>query len=113
LFVRTIRKFLVNLKRHHADLYQNLGDVAVRYEAKNDGRFAVKPSESSRKFQEVGDDCFLLMERFKDHDAIIAMDRCRLLRAQGVGLSDAGDGDLVAGQEPAGLDYPCQSRAGP
>ncbi len=74
LFVRTIRKFLVNLKRHHAELYQALGEVAVRYEEKNDGRFAVKPSESSRTLQEVGDDCFLLVERFKDHKAVVAMD---------------------------------------
>lgn len=73
LFVRTIRKFLVNLKRHHADLYQALGEAAIRYEEKNDGRFAVKPSESSRTLQEVGDDCFLLVERFKDHEAVVAM----------------------------------------
>ncbi len=73
LFVRTIRTFLVNLKRHHADLYQALGEVAVRYEEKNEGRFAVKPSDSSRKLQEVGDDCFLLVERFKDHEAVVAM----------------------------------------
>jgi hypothetical protein len=32
LFVKTIRKFLVNLKRHHTDLYQALGEVASRYE---------------------------------------------------------------------------------
>jgi len=73
LFVRTIRKFLVNLKRHHADQYQALGAVAVRYEEKNDGQFAVKPSESSRKLQEVGDDCFLLVERFKDHETVVSM----------------------------------------
>jgi len=79
LFVRTIRKFLVNLKRHHADLYQTLGEVAVRYEEKNDGRFAVKPSESSRKLQEVGDDCFLLVERFKEHEAVVAMDSYKQL----------------------------------
>jgi Transposase DDE domain/Transposase domain (DUF772) len=79
LFVRTIRKFLVNLKRHHADLYQALGDVAARYEEKNDGRFAVKPSESSRKLQEVGDDCFLLVERFKDHAAVSVMDTYKQL----------------------------------
>ncbi len=79
LFVRTVRKFLLNLKRHHADLYQALGEVAVRYEEKNDGRFAVKPSESSRKLQEVGDDCFLLVERFKDHEAVVAMDSYKLL----------------------------------
>ena len=79
LFVRTIRKFLVNLKRHHADQYQTLGEVAVRYEEKNDGRFAVKPSESSRKLQEVGDDCFLLVERFKDNEAVVAMDSYKQL----------------------------------
>lgn len=79
LFVRTIRKFLVNLKRHHADLYLSLSDVAVRYEDKNDGRFAVKPSESSRKLQEVGDDCFLLVERFKGHEAVAAMDTFKAL----------------------------------
>lgn len=79
LFVRTIRKFLVNLKRHHADLYQALGEVAVRYEEKNDGQFAVKPSDSSRKLQEVGDDCFLLVERFKDHEAVTIMDSYKQL----------------------------------
>jgi len=79
LFVRTIRKFLVNLKRHHVDLYQSLGDVASRYEEKNDGRFAVKPSESSRKLQEVGDDCFLLVERFKNHEEVVSMSSYQLL----------------------------------
>ena len=79
LFVRTIRKFLVNLKRHHADLYQGLGDVATRYEEKNDGRFAVKPSESSRKLQDVGDDCFLLVERFKGNDVVTDMASYKLL----------------------------------
>ena len=53
LFVRTIRKFLVNLKRHHADRYQALGEVAIRYEEKNDGQFAVKPSESARTLQQA------------------------------------------------------------
>ena len=79
LFVRTIRKFLVNLKRHHTDLYQSLGEVAVRYEERNDGQFAVKPSESSRKLQEVGSDCFLLVERFKAHEAVVAMTSYQLL----------------------------------
>jgi hypothetical protein len=79
LFVRTIRKFLVNLKRHHADLYQALGDIAIRYEEKNDGQFAVKPSESSRKLQEVGNDCFLLVERFKDHESVVSMASYQLL----------------------------------
>lgn len=79
LFVRTIRKFLVNLKRHHADLYQTLGEVAVRYEEKNDGRFAVKPSDSARTLQEVADDCFYLVEHFKDHKAVGDMASYKLL----------------------------------
>jgi hypothetical protein len=79
LFVRTMRTFLLNLKRHHADLYQTLGELAVRYEEKHDGRFAVKPSESTRTLQEVGDDCFLLVERFQKHDAVSAMHSYKLL----------------------------------
>jgi len=64
LFVRTIRKFLVNLKRHHPDVYRSLGDTAIRYEEKNDGRFAVKPTESARTLQEVGN-CFVCMTFFR------------------------------------------------
>jgi hypothetical protein len=79
LFVRTIRKFLVNLKRHHAELYEALGDVAQRYAEKNDGQFAVKPSESSRTLQEIGNDCFFLVERFRDHEAVVAMSSYQLL----------------------------------
>lgn len=79
LFVKTIRKFLVNLKRHHADLHQSLGEVAERYDERNDGQFAVKPSESCRKLQEVGTDCFLLVERFKAHEAVVAMTSYQLL----------------------------------
>ena len=79
IFVKTIRKFLVNLKRHHADLFKALGEVTTRYEEKNDGQFAVKPSESTRTLQEVGDDCFCLIERFKDQDAVVAMSSYQLL----------------------------------
>ena len=79
IFVKTVRKFLVNLKRHHADLYQALGEVATRYEEKNDGQFAVKPSESSRTLQEVGNDSFLLIERFKDQEAVVAMSSYQLM----------------------------------
>lgn len=79
LFVKTIRKFLVNLKRHHAEQYQSLGDLTSRYEEKNDGQFAVKPSESSRTLQQVGDDCFALIERFRDQDAVVTMSSYQLL----------------------------------
>ena len=79
LFVKTIRKFLVNLKRHHRPLYDAFGEVALRYEEKKDGQFAVKPSESSRTLQEVGNDCFSLIERFKDTEAVADMTSYQLL----------------------------------
>ena len=74
LFVRTIRTFLTNLKRHHGKDYDNLGDMVLRYDKKSDGAFAVKPTESAKKLVELGDDCFYLVERFKDHEAITRMD---------------------------------------
>jgi len=74
LFVRTIRTFLTNLKRHHGKDYDNLGDMVLRYDKKSDGAFAVKPTESAKKLVELGDDCFYLVERFKEHEAIIRMD---------------------------------------
>ena len=74
LFVRTIRTFLTNLKRHHAKEYDALGDIVLRYDKKSDGAFAVKPTESAKKLVELGDDCFYLVERFKEHPAVIKMD---------------------------------------
>ena len=79
LFVRTIRTFLVNLKRHNAKEYDALGDILLRYDKKSDGAFAVKPTESAKKLAELGDDCFLLVERFKEHTAISKMDTYKLL----------------------------------
>ena len=79
LFVKTIRKFLVNLKRHHAQQYQSIEELTSRYEEKNDGQFAVKPSASSRTLQQVGNDCFALIEHFKNQDAIAKMSSYQLL----------------------------------
>jgi len=74
LFVKTIRTFLTNLKRHHGKDYDNLGDLVLRYDKKSDGAFAVKPTESAKKLVELGDDSFYLVERFKEHEAITRMD---------------------------------------
>jgi hypothetical protein len=70
IFVRTIRTFLTNLKRQHAKEYQALGDIVLRYDKKSDGAFAVKPTESTKKLVELGDDCFYLVARFKEHSAV-------------------------------------------
>lgn len=74
LFVRTIRVFLTNLKRNHAKEYEPIGDIALRYDKKSDGAFAVKPTESAKKLVELGDDCFYLVERFKSNKSVGAMD---------------------------------------
>ncbi len=79
LFVRTIRTFLINLKRHHGKEYDALGEIALRYDKKSDGTFAVKPTDSARKLAERGDDCFYLVERFKEHEAVSKMDKYKQL----------------------------------
>jgi hypothetical protein len=79
LFVRTIRTFLTNLKRHHAKEYDVLGDIVLRYDKKSDGAFAVKPTESAKKLVELGDDCFFLVERFKANKAVCKMDKYKQL----------------------------------
>ena len=79
LFVRTIRTFLINLKRHHVKEYDALGDIALRYDKKSDGAFAVKPTESAKKLAELGDDCFYLVERFKANKAVCKMDKYKQL----------------------------------
>jgi IS5 family transposase len=79
LFVRTIRTFLTNLKRHHAKEYDALGDIVLRYDKKSDGAFAVKPSESAKKLVELGDDCFYLVGRFKSKKTVCTMDSYKQL----------------------------------
>ena len=68
LFTTTIRKFLVNLKRHHKELFSALGkEVTDRYLGhKSAGVFSlVKPSESAKTLAIVADDLFTLTEGFK------------------------------------------------
>ena len=73
LFVRTIRVFLTNLKRHHAKEYNAVGEITLRYDKKSDGAFSVKPTESAKKLVELGDDCFYLVERFKSMKTVCTM----------------------------------------
>jgi hypothetical protein len=76
LFTATIRKFLVNLKRHHKDLFAALSvEVTERYLGhKSASVFSlVKPSESAKTLEIVADDLFTLTEGFKGHEAVVAM----------------------------------------
>jgi len=82
LFVKTIKKFLVNLKRQHNELYVSLETVITdRYMTKQgDALFSmVKPSESINTLATLANDVFVLMERFKGNEQVVAMSTYQLL----------------------------------
>ena len=82
LFVKTIKKFLVNLKRHHKDLYASLETaITDRYMTKQgDAVFSmVKPSESINTLATLANDVFSLLERFTGNEPVITMKSYQLL----------------------------------
>ncbi len=82
LFVKTIKKFLANLKRRHKSLFCSLDKVLIdRYCTKSgESSFSfVKPSESSRTLQQLGEDLFFLTERFRSHGKVSGMSSYQLL----------------------------------
>lgn len=82
LFVQTIKKFLVNLKRHHRDLVTSLDQELIdRYmPQKGQSVFAmVKPSEVARTLDKVGQDLFTLVSRFRGNNAVTTMVSYQLL----------------------------------
>lgn len=82
LFVKTIKKFLVNLKRHHKDLYDGLDrGLSDRYMTKHgEAVFSmVKPTESMNTLQTLAADVFTLVEQFKSSEQVVAMSSYQLL----------------------------------
>ncbi len=82
LFARTIKKFLVNLKRQHRILFDQLDEsLTGRYLGKKEGSlFAmVKPSESSRTLDQLADDVFILTQHFGSERSIHDMSSFKLL----------------------------------
>jgi hypothetical protein len=82
LFRHTIKKFLINVKRHHKDLFEALDKgLTDRYVSKQgEAVFSlVKPSESIGTLETIGADLFFLIERFKDHGPITAMSSYQLM----------------------------------
>jgi len=82
IFSQTIHKFLINLKRHHGDLFDSIGEQLVeRYISKKalSAFSLVKPSESSKTLQVVSTDLFDLIEQFKDQPAVCAMQSYKLM----------------------------------
>jgi hypothetical protein len=76
IFVRAIRAFLVNLKRHHRGLFESLdGSFSDRYlTRKGQGVFSMpKPSESEKTLEKVAFDLFDLVRRFAEDEEVAAM----------------------------------------
>mgnify|MGYP001602310590 CR=1 FL=1 len=97
LFARVIKMFLVNLKRHHGELFAALpSDMTEKYLKKSgESVFSmVKPSESERTLAALGDDLFFLARRFGAEEAVAGMSSyhllLRLLREQCTVEEDVG-----------------------
>jgi len=95
LFMKTIKGFLTNLKRHHKDHYAKLNaDIIKRYMTRQgeSGFAMVKPSDSAKRLEDLGNDVFSLVEQFKDEDAVTAMSSyhklVRLLKEQCIVSTD-------------------------
>lgn len=83
IFSRSLHGFLLNLKRHHREVFEALPDsYRERYLAeKAMGCFSmVKPSEAERTLKELSADLYELVERFKDNEKVSAMTTYKLLK---------------------------------
>ncbi len=82
LFVRTIKGFLVNLRRHHKERFSALpAELTGRYLDKSqESVFSmVKPSESEKTLSALGEDLLFLVETFVGEKAVSEMTSFRLL----------------------------------
>lgn len=82
IFVRTIHKFMLNLKRQHGDIFASLPQELVdKYLTKKSlSCFSmVKPSEAERTLATVSTDLFALTRRFHDHPEVMSMSSFNLL----------------------------------
>lgn len=82
IFGQCIKKFLVNLKRHHQELLDKLEPELVgKYlDRRQENAFSmVKPSASSRTLEHLAEDLFLLIERFRDDDNVSSMTSYHLM----------------------------------
>ena len=82
IFSQTIHKFLINLKRHHRDLFDSISvDLIERYISKKAlAAFSlVKPSESSKTLKVVSADLFDLIGQFKGQPTVSSMNSYKLM----------------------------------
>jgi hypothetical protein len=82
IFTKTIHKFLVNLKRHHLELYEAIdkGLLDKYLTDKSLQCFSqVRPSESAKTLATVSEDLFQLGQLFRDHPEVCNMTSYKLL----------------------------------
>jgi len=83
IFVKTLHKFLVNLKRQHKALFDSLPvELVSKYIGKQSlGCFSfVKPSESEKTLSSLAFDLYELVSRFSSDTAICGMSSYKLLK---------------------------------
>jgi hypothetical protein len=83
IFIRTIRKFLRNLKRQHAELWGLIAErFAERYLAEKalSAFSRVKPSVAEKTLLQVSADLLALIERFKEQAAVCQMHSYKLMQ---------------------------------
>jgi hypothetical protein len=126
LFVKTVKKFLLNLKRHHREIFSFLEKERTgRYLVKKEESVfsMVKPSESTKTLQSPGDDLFFFIEQYKEHTDIPSMSSykllLRLLKEQGireenarVSMKPTRDVPSDSLQNPSDPDAPCDGHKG-
>ncbi len=82
IFTKTIQKFLVNLKRHHLELYEIIDKALVdKYFTDNSLKCfsQVRPSESAKTLAMVSEDLFQLGQLFRNHPEVSNMTSYKLL----------------------------------
>lgn len=106
IFSHTIHKFLINLKRHHSELFEGICDQLCSRYASNKALAAfslTKPSESAKTLQQVSADLYDLIELFKGHDAVCAMHSYKLMQrvlAEQCNVQVDGDASKVLVKKP-------------
>lgn len=83
IFTQTISKFLVNLKRHHRDLFDTIDQELINRYGSQKALAAfslVKPSDSAKTLEQVSTDLFNLIEQFKDQAAVCSMHSYKLMQ---------------------------------
>jgi hypothetical protein len=108
IFSHTIAKFLVNLKRHHRELFDTIKtDVIDRYwgEKALSAFSLVKPTESEKTLKQVSHDLFDLVEQFKGQAGVTSMHSYKLMQRvlsdQCRVETDEADGTQVTIKKPA------------